>query len=97
MRVDDVAAGTSVSEFRVAIEEAESSDETPTAEQPDTSVIKSYAVVKRDFEVEFFKLKHPVRVVQVTPEETYYMRLAKVRGDPDIRRGRRGEGRQEDR
>ena len=84
MSVKDDAAGTSASEARVVTEEAESSDDTRTVEQPDISVIKSYAIVKRDFETEFYKLKHPVRVVQVTPDETYYMRLAEVRENEGI-------------
>ena len=84
MSVEDDAAGTSVSKARVATDEAGSNDDTQTTDQPDLSVIKSYAIVKRDFENEFFKLKHPVRVVQVTPDETYYMRLAEVRENEGI-------------
>ena len=84
MSVKDVTAGTSVSEARAVTDEAGSSDDTRTTEQPDFSVIKSYAIVKRDFETDFFKLKHPVRVVQVTPDETYYMRLAEVRENEGI-------------
>lgn len=79
MSIEDVAESSS-SASRAA-DETRSSDEARPIDGPVAadSVLRTYASVKKDFEVEFFKLKHPVRVVQVTPEETYYMRLAEVR------------------
>ena len=79
MSIHDVAE-SSTSASRAA-DKTRSSDEARPVDGPRTveSVIRTYASVKKDFEIEFFKLKHPVRVVQVTPEETYYMRLAEVK------------------
>ena len=79
MSIEDVPESSNFASR--AADETRSSDDARPVDGPRVidSVLRSYDSVKKDFEIEFFKLKHPVRVVQVTPEETYYMRLAEVR------------------